>query len=59
MWEDPIVKEIHKTREKILKENNYDSEIMFKKSKKNLEVLKKEGWNIVTKEDLKEKILTK
>ena len=59
MWEDPIVKEIHKIREKILKENNYDSEIMFKKSKKNLEVLKKEGWNIVTKKDIKEKILTK
>ena len=59
MWEDPIVNETHKLREKILKENNYDSEIMFKKSKKNLEVLKKEGWNIVTKKDIKEKILTK
>ena len=56
MWDDPIVDEIHKTREKILKENNYDINKIFKKHKEYLDILKNKGCNIITKNNLKDKI---
>lgn len=56
MWEDPIVNEIHKIRENILKENKYDINKIFKKHKEHLNILKKSGWHIVTKKDIKNKI---
>ena len=55
MWEDPIVDEIHKIREKILEENNYNLEELFNNIKKNEIALKKDGWKFVTKKDIKRK----
>lgn len=30
MWKDPIVEEIHRIREDIAKENNYDLDMLFR-----------------------------
>ncbi len=55
MKDDAIINEIHKIREKILKENNYNIDEIFKKQKKHLEELKNSGWKIVSKEKNKKK----
>ena len=54
MWEDPIVEEVRKAGAEIAKECDYDMHKYFERIKKGTEKLRKNGFKIVTKEDLLE-----
>lgn len=58
--EDYIVNEIRKNREEILKDNDYELKKLRIFQEKGLQILKNNGWKIITKEDvLKAKTLEK
>ena len=54
MLKDPIIDEIHFNRKKIWKECNDDFANYIKLNKEKTEEYKKQGWKIVSKEELKE-----
>lgn len=52
MLNDPIIEEIHRNRKNIWHDCNDNADDFIKFSKQNMENYKKQGWKIVTKEDL-------
>ena len=55
MWNDSIIDEIHSTRDKILKDKDYNIDKVFEQIFSNEVDLKSKGWKFITKEDLKKK----
>ena len=51
---DPIVEEIRKNRDNILKANNYDLEKLAHSQYEKIEKLKQSGWKVVSKKDVLE-----
>ena len=56
MYKDSLIEEIHKKREEILKEFNYDMRAIFEHTKKRQEKEKKKGRKIVTLAKKKEMV---
>ena len=47
MKTNPILDEIHRVREDIARECNYDVDVLFARMREHLERLKAEGWQVV------------